>query len=160
MGNYQYRSGLGNSAAYLVGGIPWITGSENMCEPGTTHRIQFPRVTRSVTIVASGSTQTVAACNNDAQTRTIDSVIRVHFTTTGSYPYNAAHPEQGPMQGQHYITLDSDEDSVTFNIKCKEIYLTNVQCDNTKTSQYQVFAELTGIHTGSFPHLTGSGVTA
>ena len=64
------------------------------------------------------------------------------------------------MVGNHYITLDSDEDAVTFNVKCKEIYLTNVQCDTSKASAYQLFAELTTIDTGDMYALTGSGITA
>jgi hypothetical protein len=136
---FNYRSGLGHAAAYMVSGRPYLTGSESMGHPGNTHKIEFGAVARSVTVIASGS----------------NTVIRVHFRPTGSY-----NTEQGPMVGNHYITLDSDEDAVTFNVKCKEIYLTNVQCDTSKTSAYQLFAELTTIDTGDMYALTGSGITA
>tara|TARA_Y100000034_G_C6836649_1_gene378173 strand:+ start:445 stop:861 length:417 start_codon:yes stop_codon:yes gene_type:complete len=136
---FNYRSGLGHAAAYLAAGRPYLTGSESMGHPGNTHKIEFGAVTRSITVVASGS----------------NSAIRIHFKPTGSY-----NTEQGVMTGRHYVTLDSDEDSVTFNVKCKEIYLTNVQCDISKNSAYQLFAELTTIDTGDMYALTGSGITA
>ena len=57
--------------------------------------------------------------------------------------------------GKHYITLDSDEDTVTFNVKCKEVYISSVKAG----SGYQLFAELTGITKGEMYPLSGSGLT-
>ena len=59
------------------------------------------------------------------------------------------------IAGAHYITLDSDEDSITFDIKCKNIYLTNV----TANAGFQLFASLTNIPISSMYDLTGSGLT-
>ena len=46
---------------------------------------------------------------------------------------------------------------MTFNVKCKEIYITSKNATNNK---YQLVAELTNIPTKSMFNLTGSGVTA
>ena len=54
----------------------------------------------------------------------------------------------------HYITLSDVGDSVTLNTKCKEIYITSIG-----TQGFELFAELTGIPTGSMYDLTGSGLT-
>ena len=50
---FNYRSGLGHAAAYMVSGRPYLTGSENMGHPGNTHKIEFGAVARSVTVIAS-----------------------------------------------------------------------------------------------------------
>ena len=101
-----------------------------MGNAATEHKIEFPYVTKSVTIIASGS-----------------SVIKIHFNSNSDLG--------DVLDAAHYITLDSDEDSMTFDVKCKEIYLTNVSAN----ALFQVFASLTNIPTGSMYVLTGSGLT-
>ena len=55
----------------------------------------------------------------------------------------------------HYITLTEDRDSITFNVRCKEVYITS-QGDN---GAYEVVAELTAIPHAEMFDLTGSGLT-
>ena len=47
---FNYRSGLGNSAAYMVAGSPWITGSVNHAD-NKEYRVEFPRVAKSITVI-------------------------------------------------------------------------------------------------------------
>jgi len=50
MARYPYQPGLGNAAAYIVSGKPWVQ-SEIDAKPGPV-RIAFPTVTRWVSIVS------------------------------------------------------------------------------------------------------------
>jgi len=121
--------GLRNVGSYQVSGHPFITGSTDMGGKDIENKIEFPYVTKNVTVIASGS-----------------SIVNVHFNTTSSTDVVA---------GNHYITLDSDEDSFTFDEKCKEIYITSVNAN----AGYQLYATLTNIPTIRMYDLTGSGLT-
>ena len=127
--NYGYGVGLRNVGSYQVSGHPYITGSTDMGSADTELKVEFPYVTKDVTIIASGS-----------------SVIKVHFNSDS---------DGRVLDGGHFITLDSDEDSFTFDVKCKEIYLTNV----TANAAFQLYASLTNIDTVHMYNLTGSGLT-
>ena len=72
--------------------------------------------------------------------------LRVHFRSTSSLPNVATN--------KHYWTLDSQNESITMNVKSKELYLSadGGDCD------YSVEAELTNIPTSSMFQHTGSGV--
>ena len=59
--------------------------------------------------------------------------------------------------GIHFKRLLSME-SFTFNVKCKEIYISN-PATGTEPLSYTVVAELTNIPTGRMYELTGSGLT-
>ena len=59
------------------------------------------------------------------------------------------------IERNHFIQLDGDEESLSMDVKCKEVYLSTV---NTN-SAFQIYAELTNIPTGSMYALTGSGIT-
>jgi len=127
--NYGYGVGLRNVGSYQVSGHPYITGSADMGSADTELKVEFPYVTKDVTIIASGS-----------------SVIKVHFNSDS---------DGRVLDGGHFITLDSDEDSFTFDVKCKEIYLTNV----TANAAFQLYASLTNIDATQMYNLTGSGLT-
>ena len=136
--NYKYGTGLRNVGSYQISGHPYLTGSADMGGADQEIKIEFPYVAKSVTIIASASTDQDPA------------IFKIHFNSTGALGdvlTNNAH---------HYITLDSDEDSMTFDIKCKEIYLTTVSAN----PGFQLFAALTNIPTSSMYSLTGSGLTA
>ena len=126
-----YGVGLNNVGSYQVSGIPWITGSESLAAD-TEDTISFPHVARSVSIV-----------NHSNQT------LRVHFN-----PGVAGNV----ISGFHFVELDSDEDSYTFNVKCREIYI-STPATNTGAAKYRVVAELTNIPTPRMYSLTGSGLT-
>jgi len=127
--NYGYGVGLRNVGSYQVSGHPYITGSTDMGAADTELKVEFPYVTKDVTIIASGS-----------------SVIKVHFNSDS---------DGRVLDGGHFITLDSDEDSFTFDVKCKEIYLTNVSAN----AAFQLYASLTNIDATHMYNLTGSGLT-
>lgn len=122
--------GLANVGSYQVAGQPYISGSTAHA-PLQEIQYQFPYVTKAVTVV-----------NHSANT------IRIHFNSTSSGPV---------VSGVHYVELDSDEDSYTFNAKCKQIFVSAPA--NGGDAQYRVIAELTGIERGSMYDLTGSGLT-
>jgi hypothetical protein len=144
-----HRPGIGNVGSYQVAGYPFITGAVSSdtaaggtthkgMQVGQTHRIQFPTVAKSVTVIASGSAN-------------VTPLLRVHFNPTSS-----AHGGSANVFTQnHFIQLNTDEDSVTFNVKCSEIYVTA----QTAGSGYQLFAELTHIPIREMYALTGSGLT-
>tara|TARA_Y100000310_G_C20359378_1_gene658230 strand:- start:51 stop:521 length:471 start_codon:yes stop_codon:yes gene_type:complete len=144
--SYRPANGLGHMPAYMVAAHPYITGSgptglasfDAGSETANTtgeHTISFPYVTRKITVINDG-----------------DGAIRVHFRS------KVASGIGNVIAGKHFVTLDGDEESMTFNIKCKEIYISNVS--DTATAGYVVYAELTTIPTASMYTLTGSGITA
>ena len=133
MADFQYKGqGLRSVGAYQVSGIPFITGSDGPMAYGDEARIRFPYVSKSVTVINSGSAGD----------------LRVHFNSSsaGDVTSDNAH---------HYVTLAGDQSSITFNVKCKEVYVTAL----ASTVGFELFAELTNIHTGSMYDLTGSGLT-
>lgn len=129
MSTMIYRNGIGNQAAYQVAGIPFITGSTAL-PPGQEDKISFPSVTRSVTVVSKAAAD-----------------LRVHFNSVS---------DGNVVGGLHFVTLDVAQDSVTFNVKCKEIYVSNA---DVTTGSYQLFAETTTIQNSEMYILTGSGLT-
>lgn len=127
----SYGVGIGHVGSYQVSGRPWITGSTSMVA-NTEDKIEFPSVTKQVVVI-----------NHASQT------LRIHF---------APGAQGNTLDGEHYIELDSDEDSFTFNVKCKEIYL-STPSSNSAVAKYRVYAELTSIPTLRMYALTGSGIT-
>ena len=116
--------------SYQASGHPYITGSATIVA-GAQDKIAFPMVTRSVTVINRAAPD-----------------LRVHFRDKDV---------GNTVQGLHYITLTDAKDSVTMNVKCKEIYISNA--DGAAQGAYEVFAELTGIPTKNMYELTGSGIT-
>ncbi len=124
----RYGAGLGSTGQYLVSGIPYITGSSSLAASGE-HTIEFPSVTKAVTVISRGSSD-----------------IRVHF---------ASKDTGNTISGLHYTTLKNDGDSITFNVKCANIYISNA--DGSSTASYEVLAELTGIPRGEMFELNRTG---
>mgnify|MGYP003133362877 CR=1 FL=1 len=147
MSSNIYSTGLRNVGSYQASGTPWVTGSESTTYLATdrTVRYSFPYVSKSFTVINTGQ-------NN----------IRIHFQS-GS---GATIAEDGlPVNGDptddvngdfHYVTVPAPSGSITMNVKCKEIYISN---HSGGDSGYEIFAELTGISTRSMFALTGSGIT-
>lgn len=131
--SYQYKAGIGAVGEYQASGIPYLTGSAATLLAGEEHKIEFPTVTRTVTVINTD----VAACP-----------IHAHFNSkTGT----------NVSGGLHYVALTSVNDAMTFNVKCKEIYISNP--DGAEAASYTVVAELTTIEAGLMFVLTGSGLT-
>lgn len=128
--------GIGNVGSYLVAGYPYITGSTI---PGGHPnngeiRVQFPRVAKNITIV-------------NKSTSGYD--ILLHFVSRESTDVITQH---------HYLTLDSADDAWSFNVKCKEVYLS--MSDSSQTGSFELLAELTSIDRGEMYDLSGSGVNS
>jgi len=133
---YYQQAGLGSVGSYQVSGVPWITGSgPDGLGPLEEVKISFPNVTKTILVI------NVDAGNHD---------LRVHFNSTGS---------GNVVSGRHYVTLGTNQSAVGFNVKCKEIYISNPETGITSGSSYEVVAELTGISTTEMFVLTGSGLT-
>ena len=127
--SHSYKVGLRNVGSYQVSGTPWITGSTDI-DNGAEHHHQFPFVTKAFTVLQRGTGE-----------------LRIHFASKDTNP--------GVYNDLHFIKLDGDEESITLNVKCKEVFISAV-ADN---SAYDLIAELTNIPTGSMFTLTGSGIT-
>tara|TARA_B100001094_G_scaffold184497_1_gene178728 strand:+ start:860 stop:1282 length:423 start_codon:yes stop_codon:yes gene_type:complete len=121
--------GLRNVGSYQISGHPFVTGG--MIGSGTESKVSFPYITKKITVIQSGS----------------GTSLRVHFTPKSASPDNV-------YGNHHYITLDGDDESIDFDVKCKEIYL----YANSDTG-FEIYASLTNIPTSSMYALTGSGLT-
>ena len=132
---HYYKAGIGSVGSYQVAGVPFITGSgTNLLKASTEHKITFPSIAKSVLVRLNDPSE--------------DHAIRIHFNPTGSGDV---------YTGNHYVELTTDRDAFTFNVKCKEIYISNNH--GTNHSGYVVVAELTGISPSEMFALTGSGLT-
>ena len=129
-------SSLGSVGSYQVSGYPFITGSTALANSGED-KISFPGVTKSITIInrPSGS--------GDAPD------IRIHFAPLGGGRV---------ADGNHFIILTANKDSMTMNVKCNELYISRDDA-TAGNAAYTVFAEITGINSQAMFPLTGSGVT-
>lgn len=135
---YYAQAGIGNAASYLVSGRPWLTGgvllSSSFAVNNAERRITFPKVTRSITVI-----------------NTTGSAIRVHFNSVTASVGNV-------ISGRHYTTLRNQGDSITYNMKCSEIYVSLVT--GTANGDFEMAVELTTIPiseiTGAW---SGSGIT-
>ncbi len=124
-----YRAGLQNVGSYQVGGTPYLTGGVVSTDEV---KIEFPQVTKNVLV--SNTSGSIG--------------IRVHFNSTGS---------GNVISGHHYFTLSNKGDPVTFNQKCREIYI-SLETPGTDGS-FELVADLTGIEADEMFALTGAGLT-
>jgi len=141
-------NGLRNVGSYQISGHPFITGSANL-DDGKVHLIEFPYVCKSFTVINPNPSDN----------------IRVHFESGSATP--VGFPGESGAQtiastddviaGRHFITVRSAGNSVTFNHRCKKVYISNGS--GTDNLGYEVFAELTLINRDSMYELTGSGIT-
>ena len=135
----NYSVGINHVGSYQVSGWPYLTGT--LIENGMEHKISFPTVAKSVTVIFSGSAGVTYVAGNDG--------MRVHFASTSS------SPELIP--GHRYISLDAqDDEAVTLNTKCSSIY---ISAYGAGQKGYEVIAELTNIPTSTAITLTGSGIS-
>jgi len=129
-------SGIGNSAAYQVGGVPYATASiqsPNLGDP--PYELAFPNVTKFITITNT---------NTGANTP-----LRVGFSAlgvTGSSQGGASPPPGGASD--HYFTLDNG-DSYTGEFRIARIYFLSDQAASAPT--LSVIAGLTSIPSTDLP---------
>tara|TARA_A100001515_G_scaffold52473_2_gene41454 strand:+ start:1588 stop:2058 length:471 start_codon:yes stop_codon:yes gene_type:complete len=155
MSVYTNRVGLRNVGSYQVSGTPFITGAAGSTygiDDGKVHMVEFPFVSKSVTVINPNTTS-----GQD---------LRVHFQS-GSGVTAITVPGQAGEQNiaatadvlkqYHYITVPAGNGSVTLDVKCSKFYISNRS--GSDNLSYEVFAELTQIPTANMYHLTGSGIT-
>lgn len=110
-----YSVGINNVGSYQVAGRPWVKTFSGITS-GSTQTITFPKVTKNILVINQAAV-----------------AVRVHFcddATTGDVFTNG-----------HYVHLDSDEDSISMNIRVKELFIT----PEGGSAGFTVFAELTNI---------------
>ena len=129
MSTFQYRSGLGNSAAYQVSGEPFATGAIALSALDGTPpvEINFPSVTKSITVlIPSGA----------------PGDLRIGFSANGVSGSAASN----------YIILQpqattGETSQVTLDAKVESIFLSGDAV--SKGSTCYVYASLTSIPLGS-----------
>ena len=133
-----YGVGLRNVASYQVSGHPYLTGSTidrsvtyNVSGVAGEQKISFPYITQTITVV-----NTTGAGN-----------LYCMFVSSSSPGWN--------LTKKQFITVNAGE-SMTFDVKCKEIFLHN---DHGTNQTFELIADLTNIPTERMYPLTGSGVT-
>ena len=133
MPTYQYKAGLQNVGSYQVGGTPYLTGGAVPdSAPNDEVKITFPTVTKNVLVTNTSGTIG----------------IRVHFNSAAT---------ASVITGHHFFTLSNKGDNVTFNSKCKEIYI-SLETPGTDGG-FELVADLTGIEAHEMFALTGAGLT-
>tara|TARA_Y100000310_G_C20612342_1_gene778688 strand:- start:324 stop:731 length:408 start_codon:yes stop_codon:yes gene_type:complete len=113
--------GLNSAGAYQISGAPWLTGSDVEQSVATVDgvRVSFPTVTKSVTVI-----------NKDSA---VDLVV--HF---------ASRVNPNVMTNRRYITLKGEDTSMTFAVKCRDIWISS-KTSGTATGSFELIAELTPI---------------
>ena len=161
---HHHVPGLNNASSYMSSGHPYITGTMIPAEahhPGQglhSIKISFPRVTKSFTIINTDEIfngDAGAAGFTTGGTTAVGPFI-VHFT-----------PSASAIPGNHFVTMPTSGNSFTFNVKCKEVYLTNIDLtpgtdganELAHSASFQLVAELTSIPAEEMYFLTGSGFT-
>lgn len=139
----QYTPGLGSVGNYQVAGTPWLTGSviaaSGNAAPlnSSTQHVQFPYVSKEVTVVNLGTTEIEVHLANDAG---------AVGNALGSHKF--VIPASGTAPG-------SPLSRQAFDMKTKELFVTN---RGSSTGAYQVYASLTRIDRKHMFELTGSGI--
>lgn len=150
-GGASVRKGINTATAYQVSGHPFITGSTDL-DDGKVHRISFPYISKSFTVINPNT--------NSGED------IRVHFqsgssvsafTQDGVYGAQNIASTDDVIAGLHFITVPAGYGNTTFDVKCKEFFISNGS--GTDDLSYQVLAELTVLERSKMYVLTGSGIT-
>ena len=124
-----YSVGLNNVGSYQVSGVPFVTGSLTApANTGTALKIEFPYVTRWISIANSSSHH-----------------IRFGFSAAGTSGSNhfIVHEDNHPTQNGPY------------ELKCTELYI--MSNDGSDRSGVYVMAGLTNIPVARINNLSGSG---
>jgi len=145
----MYKSGLFNVPSYQVSGYPFLTGglvNSALASNGEV-KVDFPHVTKNITVINTDTTG-----------------LRVYFnafeSVNSSHPNDdpGGYPSGAPVTGHHFITLENKKDSITFDVKCREIYVAATG-SGAAVGSFELWAELTGIPAKEMFILTGSGLT-
>jgi hypothetical protein len=146
------QPGIRNVGSYQVSGHPWITGS-TIAANNKVHLIAFPKVCRSFTVINNNTTNGYDL-NVHFQS---GSQVSTMTKTCASGEDTLSLTADDALAGNHYITVPAGYASITFDVKCKQFFISNTSGETSV--KYQVFADLTNIPTSSMYHVTGSGIT-
>ena len=128
MSSNIYTAGLNHVGSYQVSGKPYLSGSNMPGDQTTSLNFQFPSVSKSITVKSNYAHP-----------------IRVHFApfSTGVSPF-----VKGATSQSNFVTIASSG-SQTFDVKCKEIFIssTNNATATQSAPDVQIYAELTTIPT-------------
>ena len=133
MSTFKYTAGLNNVGSYQVSGKPYM--STFSCPASgalnTAERIQFPYVTKEITITNA--------------INTAHGSIRVAMSAEGLED-----------NSEHFLigTIKDGNSSVTLNVKCTELY---IMSDNSHTGPTSVFASLTSLPVERVTNISPSG---
>ena len=116
---------------YQLSGIPFVTSS--VLSDQETRTIEFPRVTKSVTV-------------RNANTGSGAATMAVGFTVNGV--------QANPTSQTNYIKLDSGE-SLSIDLRIKDLVLSNSVSDSDVV-EFEVLAGLTDISREKMITITGS----
>ena len=200
----RHQSGLGSVGSFQVSGYPYISGSVlTAAGSATTSTAQvkftFPRVTKSVTVIATAGNGGLADTADGDWVGGGSGGLRVHFHPTGTTANSAGHITSltagtaknnhlmddddedarctsSVINGGHYVLLDAANESISFNIKCTELYVSRADCGSNNGASvttgtwrgtadatdmhFTVIAELTNIPAGEIgSFVSGSGLT-
>ena len=125
MANFQYKQGLGNSAAYQVSGKPFVTGVilPDIDVTAAPVEVQFPTVTKSITLVPH-------------------SVPEQYY-----FGFSAAGVSGSLGTKKALYTNDPAGGPLTLDVKATSIFLQAAIAMETPTAY--IYASLTSIETGS-----------
>jgi len=176
----RHQASISNVGSYQVSGYPYISGSvatkagSDTASTAEFHFV-FPRVAKSVTVIfASGSA-------GDADSGGTSAGLRVHFHSTGAVgnsvgnitatngvgldsttASDAARCTSAVLKGRHYVELNAVDESITFDVRCKEIFISRADCASQAGDldiDFRVVAELTNISISELSNMSGSGLT-
>jgi len=131
---FDYRAGLGNVGSYQASAKPFLSSSINVSSSGEVVRINFPNVTRFVTIKNVGS--------DDGGT---DILMRVGFSENGT----------NGLSDNNFLLL-SNQESYSADWRVTSLYL-KVDTTGSFNATASVIAGMTAIDAGELQHnWTGS----
>lgn len=129
--SFIYSVGLNNVGSYQASGAPFVTSSAIPASGTVFHKIEFPYVTKEITILN-------------------------HAPTTK--PIRLSFSERGMRDDvKNYILIGSSIDGgpTTLNVKASALYL--MSDDSTATYEVSVYASLTNINIGRVEAASPSG---
>ena len=123
---FDYRAGLGNVGSYQASAKPFLSSSIDVPENGTVVRVDFPNVTRFITVKNTGPDDGTADIN-----------MRVGFS------------ENGVKEG-NYLTVDNQE-SYSADWRVTSIYL-KVHTTSTYNATASIIGGMTTIDSQELLH--------
>lgn len=123
--------GVGNTNAYLGSCRPYLTGGTIVSGSSSEIHIIFPYVARTITIVNSSEPD-----------------IFIHF---------ASRSNNSVIDNKHYFPLHNRGDSISFDIRSKDIYI-SYGLDGSSDAVFALVAELTTIPSNEISEWSGEGV--